>query len=213
MTETILFGNPASTYVRTVRLALEEKGAKYRIEEIDLKDPAYAARHPFRRMPSFEHDGVRLFETQAICRYVDEAVAGPALQPGDALGRARMEQWVSAVCDYLYPTAIRGYVLHYVFARRDGREPDRAAIAQSLPTVKERLGIFDAALGKGTYLAGDKLSIADLFLAPIAFYVCRAMPEKDQMIAGRANLARWLAAMESRPSFAATMPPLAQAAE
>jgi glutathione S-transferase len=213
MTETVLFGFPASTYVRTARLALEEKGVTYSVQEIDLKDPTYAERHPFRKMPAFEHGGVRLFETQAICRYVDEAFDGPALQPADALGRARMEQWISAVCDYLYPTAIRGYVLHYVFAGRDGREPDRTAIAESLPKVKDQLAIFDAALGKSPFLAGDAPSIADLFLAPIAFYVLRTTPEKDALSAGRNNLARWLGAIESRPSFAATMPPMPQAAE
>ena len=41
----------------------------------------YTDLHPFGRMPAFEHDGFRLFETAAISRYVDEAFAGPALQP------------------------------------------------------------------------------------------------------------------------------------
>ncbi len=68
MTEPIVFGAPYSVYLRAVRLALEEKGVPYRLEEIDIfadggppKD--YLARHPFGRIPAFEHDGFRLYET------------------------------------------------------------------------------------------------------------------------------------------------------
>ena len=52
----------------------------------------YLARQPFGRIPAFEHDGLRLFESGAISRYVDEAFSGPALQPSDAKGRARLNQ-------------------------------------------------------------------------------------------------------------------------
>jgi glutathione S-transferase len=52
----------------------------------------YFEHHPFGRIPAFEHDGFRLHETGAIARYVDEAFAGPALQPAEASARARMNQ-------------------------------------------------------------------------------------------------------------------------
>jgi glutathione S-transferase len=53
--------------------------------EIDIFAPDgpqedYIARHPFKRIPPFEHEGFRLYETGAITRYVDEAFPGPALR-------------------------------------------------------------------------------------------------------------------------------------
>jgi glutathione S-transferase len=93
MSDPVLFGAAYSVYVRTVRLALAERCVPYRLVEIDIFAPEgppadYAARHPFNRIPAFEHDGFRLYETGAIARYVDEAFPGPSLVPDDV--RARM---------------------------------------------------------------------------------------------------------------------------
>ena len=71
MSEPIVFGAAYSVYVRIVRLALEEKGVAYRLEEVDIfaegGPPAdHLARHPFARIPAFEHEGFALFETAAI---------------------------------------------------------------------------------------------------------------------------------------------------
>jgi len=35
-------------------------------------DPAHRERHPFGKIPEFDHDGFRLYEAGAIARYVDE---------------------------------------------------------------------------------------------------------------------------------------------
>ena len=73
MAPPIIYGPALSTYVRTVRLVLDEKAAAYELVEIDIlkggnKTPEYLARHPFGRVPAFEHDGFALYETSAITR-------------------------------------------------------------------------------------------------------------------------------------------------
>ena len=82
MGKPIIYGPAYSTYARTVRLALEEKGVDYDLVEVDLlagatKAPEHLARHPFGKVPAFEHDGFELYETDAIMRYVDAAFPGP----------------------------------------------------------------------------------------------------------------------------------------
>lgn len=67
MAPPIIYGPALSTYVRTVRLVLEEKAAEYQLIEIDIlkgdhKSPEHLARHPFGRVPAFEHDGFTLYE-------------------------------------------------------------------------------------------------------------------------------------------------------
>lgn len=86
MSDPVVYGAAYSVCVRAVRMALAEKGVRYRLEEVDVFGPGgppaeHRARHPFGRIPAFEHDGCRLYETGAITRYVDEAFAGPPLHP------------------------------------------------------------------------------------------------------------------------------------
>ena len=92
-TEPTLFGAEYSVYTRIARLALEEKGGPYAFEPIDIfardgPPDGYLERHPFARIPAFEHAGFQLYEAGAITRYVDEAFSGPALQPSGLKPRA-----------------------------------------------------------------------------------------------------------------------------
>ena len=75
-----VFGADYSVYVRIVRLCLVEKRIEYELTPIDVfaeegPPQSYLARHPFGRIPAFEHDGFSLYETSAIARYIDEAFA------------------------------------------------------------------------------------------------------------------------------------------
>src|ERR1041385_6789127 len=102
MTKPILYGADYSVYVRIARMALEEKGVGYDLVPLDIFAaegiPAwYLELHPFGRIPAFEHDGFRLFETGAIARYIDEAFPGPILMPREAKTRARVNQVMSIV--------------------------------------------------------------------------------------------------------------------
>jgi glutathione S-transferase len=108
-----VFGADYSVYVRAVRLTLEEKNIDYDLTPIDVfakegPPPSYLQRQPFGRIPAFEHCGFRLYETGAITRYIDEAFAGPSLQPVDARQRARANQIISIADSYIYPILVRG---------------------------------------------------------------------------------------------------------
>jgi len=77
----IVFGAPYSVYGRSVRLALEEKGGPYEVVPVDIfasggPPSEHWTRHPFGKIPAFEHAGFRLYEAGAITRYVDEAFPG-----------------------------------------------------------------------------------------------------------------------------------------
>ena len=66
-----VFGADYSVYVRIVRLCLIEKGVEYELLPIDVfakegPPQSYLARHPFGRIPAFEHAGFWLYETSAI---------------------------------------------------------------------------------------------------------------------------------------------------
>jgi glutathione S-transferase len=210
MSDPIVYGPRMSTYVRSVRLALEEKGIAYHLEELDIfGDPkvkaAYLSRHPFGKVPAFEHDGFALYETNAIMRYVDEAFPGPSLQPSNAQDRARMNQVFSVIDSYLYPSWIAGIALPRLRAARAGVAADESAIEAVVPRARRCADTLDKLLDGRTYFAGDGISLADLLLAPIYFYFLR-LPEGQRLLDPAANLARWWSKMSTRPSMENTTP-------
>jgi len=211
MAEIKIYGAGASNYVRTVRLACEEKGVAYDLVPVGdntpgaLKSVEHFARHPFGRIPVMEHGDFRLFESMAISRYIDEAFDGPALQPKDVAERARMTQWISATQDYLISSMIGGNVRHFVFPKTADGKPDMAAIEEGRPLVREHILILEKALEGRTVLAGDDVSLADLLLLPVLHYL-GAMPGGMAFFEGCDNLYRWWEHMTCRPSFAATTP-------
>jgi glutathione S-transferase len=213
MTEPILFGAAYSVYVRAARLALEEKRVPYRLVEVDIfaadGPPAdYLARHPFKRIPAFEHDGFRLYETGAITRYIDEAFAGQPLMPNTPRARARVNQIVGIIDNYSYVPLVREIFVERVRSSAHGRGADEAKIAAALPLAETCLrALEELADPEIPYLTGGAVSLADIHAAPMFAYFCMAK-EGAALLSARPRLTQWWQAMRSRPSMTATRSPL-----
>ncbi len=212
MAPPVIYGPAISTYVRTARLVCEEKGAAYELVDVDImqganKSPEHLARHPFGRVPAFEHDGFKLYETSAITRYLDAALPGPALTPAEPKGAARMQQAIAVVDSYAYGSMISAIVIQRVVMPMVGGVADETVIAAAIPTAETSLAAFEELLGGGHFLAGDGLSLADLHLAPVMAYFS-ATPEGQARLPSHPRLARWWGAVSSRPSMVKTQPPL-----
>ena len=209
MSKPTLYGPAFSTYVRSARLALEEKGVDYDLVEIDfLQGPMPAEqieRHPFARVPAFEHDGFQLYETTAICRYVDEAFDGPSLQPGNVQERARMNQIISILDNYTYPCTVGQLVIQRLVMPMLGNDPDEAAIAAALPEIDTCMTTIAALRGNNTFLAGNQLSLADLHFAPIYDYF-KNTPESGPILDKTPGLGDWWNEMSGRASLQKTPP-------
>jgi glutathione S-transferase len=206
----VLYGLPDSVYVRIARIALHEKGIGYTLHPTDvfdpqILDPAYAALHPFRRIPALDHDGFRLYETNAIARYIDEAYPGPSLQPSDPRARARMNQIVSVIDSYAYPALIRQLVVERLFAGDEGRTADAAIVDAGVEAGQRSIDAI-AALAEGPYLSGRMFTLADAWLAPIVAYM-RLTSEGAAMLAKVRVLTRWWEMLRVRPSVMATRYP------
>ena len=153
------------------------------------------------------HDGLGLYEVCAIGRYVDEAFSGPALQPGDPRGRARMNQIVSICDSYAYPSTVGALVIQRLVVPMMEGTPDEAAIEAALPDVRRAMGVLEGLLGDQPFLAGDALSLADLHLAPIFAYFT-ATPESEAILADTPGLVRWWDTMKARDTMVRTEPQL-----
>jgi glutathione S-transferase len=204
-----LLGDGQSSYTRTVRMALAEKGVAYRHDPSQPHSPAVLAANPFGRIPVLLDGPIALYEASAIVRYLDDGFDGPALVPMGTSDRARCEQWVSLVNGHLYDTMARRYVLQYVFPKGEGGQPDRKVIDQAVNEMTRQLPVLEQAYGKGgDFLAGAAISMADLFVAPLLAYL-PMFPEGKQLLGDFPGIRRAQAVIAERPSFAATVPALA----
>ena len=207
-----VFGPSYSTFTRTVRLALEEKGQAYDLVEVDViggahQHPEHLARHPFGKVPAFRHDDLRLFETDPITRYVDEAFDGPPLEPADARGRALMGQAIGVIATYAYPVIIGEIFMQRVVAPMVGGIADEAAIADALPKAETCIRVLEQMAQGHACLIAEGLSRADLFLIPIYDYLVQT-PEGQQLVAGAPNIQRWWQNVRTRPAVETTRPQL-----
>jgi glutathione S-transferase len=207
----IVFGASYSVYVRAVRLALEEKGVDYELVPVDIfaegGPPAeHLTRHPFGKIPAFEHAGFRLYEAGAITRYVYEAFAGPSLQSVDARDRARMNQIISILDSYAYRTLVWDTYVERVSRPASGEAADEERIAAALPKAEVCLFALSELMDEAPWLAGPTISLADLHAAPM-FACFRLAPEGKRLLGHNDRLARWWDQVSARPSFLRTQVP------
>jgi len=206
MSQPILYGAAFSVYVRSVRLCLEEKAVAYDLVPVRPASGEARERHPFGKIPVFEHEGLTLFEAPAIAEYIDERFAGRPLRPQTVAGRARMRQWVSAFADYVYPVAVRRVALPLFIEANGGAAADMMAVEAAASEVPAVLAPFDRALDRLTpYLAGAAPSIADFMLYPV-LDMARRVPPLQSVLDGLPRLADWRERMAARPSATATLP-------
>lgn len=202
-----IFGIPTSTFCWTVRLVCAEKGQEHDFFEMIPGGVLDGVRHPFARVPVLRFRGITVYESPAIARYLDRELPGPALQPKGSLELARMDQWISATADYLYDSMIGGVVAQRLLAPLDGREPDLAIVAEQAAAMHDQLGVVDEMLCSGRYLAGPDLTLADLFLAPVIYWVDKT-PEGREVLDSYPTLRRWFRSLAERPAFRDTTPPV-----
>jgi glutathione S-transferase len=210
MPDTTLWGYDASTYVRTVKMLLAEKGVtqlnqvQLNVLEGDPKRPEHLERHPFGKVPVLDHDGMRILETTAITRYLNDVLSGKSLIPTNPKDRARMDMIVGIIDSYGYGALIGGVAAYHLFPdfvggkndamRKGGIENGRKVIELAMKTK-----------GSSPFIAGE-LSLADLYLAPIAFYVSLT-PDKDAVF-NVDGFVDWWTKIQALPSFKVTQPNL-----
>jgi glutathione S-transferase len=208
MGDPVLYGLSRSVYTRIARLALEEKGVRYTLEEVEIFGPCgvpaeHLARQPFGRIPAFDHDGFSLYESGAITRYVDEAFSGTRLQPHDPRARARMNQAIGIVDSYCYRSMIWGVFFARIVAPAEGIEPEEGHLAQSLAKCRSCCRALEDILGSKHYFTGDELTLADLHALPILLYFSMAR-EGAETLSAHPRLRAWLDRMAARPSVQRT---------
>jgi glutathione S-transferase len=206
MVELQIIGAPQSNYVCVTRIACHEKGARYTLVPARPHTPEVDAIHPFGKIPVMRHGDVTLSESRAICYYIDHAFDGPPLAPRDPIQGARTEEWISLVNTTIDPLLVRQYLGAHFFPKTPDGSPDRAVIDAVLPQMEQHFAVLDRAVAGTGHLVGDGLTLADINLLPILFYMNK-MPESGAMLRRAKNLDAYFRRHWARPSAAEATPP------
>ena len=176
-----------------VRWALEEAGQPYapRLLGMDeLAGTGHRALQPFCQVPTYEEDGLALFESGAIVLHI--GAGSPALLPDDPAGRARATAWAFAALNTVEPPIMQ-------LAQLDFFHAGEAWVAGARPgvmaAVRRRLDQLAAWLGQDDYLEG-RFTAADLLMAS----VLRNLRQTD-LVDERPVLQAYLRRCEARPAF------------
>ena len=199
-----LYGNPLSTCTRKVLTVFAEKNAKFDFVVLDFmkgehKSPEHLARQPFGVVPSFEDNGFALYESRAICRYLDEALDGQKLSPATAKDRGMMEQWISVEQSYFTPAAMK-ILYQTLFAQMFGRAGDEAILKEGRDAIAKPAAVLDKHLSAGSdYLVGSQFTLADICYLPYIEYLFAA--KQGDVITDHKHLAAWWSRCSERKSW------------
>jgi glutathione S-transferase len=198
-----IYGHPWSINTRKSLLVAAEKGQPVELKLVMIpkgehKQPEHVALHPFGKVPVLQHDSFVLYETQAINRYLDRNLNGPALVPSDPRAVALVDQWIGIVDSYFSPHA-QPFIVETMFRRYLGGEQNQQAIASGRAGMQPALDAADHRLSESPYLAGNQLSLADIHFMPYIEYLMRI--GADDLVTSRKSFAAWWDRVSGRPSW------------
>ena len=202
------FYNSVGPNPRMVRMFMAEKGFDVPKVEVDLRGgenrkEAFLKVNPSGQTPALElDDGSVLAEITAICEYVDEIKKDtPSLIGDTPEERAKTRMWVRRIDLNIAEPAGAGFRYAEGLKMFESRMRCIPQAADDFKAIaREKLAWLDGLMGSKPFIAGDKLTLADVFL----FAFLDFMGNVGQPLSPDCkNLTAWFARMKARPSAAA----------
>ena len=198
-----IYYHPASTTSRPLMLFAQESNLQADFQVVDLftgehYQPPYEAINPNHLVPAMDDGDFRMTESSAILKYLAEKTSSP-LYPKDLKERARVNERMDWINTQLCRDLAYGLVYPQIFPHH--KRPTEEAQKETLKWAKERaagwLKVMNDHLLKSNYLAGDKMTIADIYAAPFV-----ALAEAvGSSLDGYPKVKAWLGRMKGLKSW------------
>jgi glutathione S-transferase len=147
-------------------------------------------------VPTVDDDGVVLWESNVIVRYLAAKHGSGTLMPTDPVVRAKAEMWMDWQQNTLMPAGLSPLFLGLIRTPADMR--DAGALRKAAEVTESALRTLDAHLAKQPYVLGDSLTVADIPVG-VATYRWYALPVDHAELPG---LRAWYERLAQRPAFA-----------
>ncbi len=191
-----------------VRMFAAEKGISLEMEEVDIMAGAnrqddYLQINPAGQLPCLQlDDGALIAEITAICEYLDEVGEGPSLIGDDPAERANTRMWTRRVDLNICEPMANGFRYSEglpIFKERMITIPEAAEGLKSI--ARDKLTWLDGLMADGRqYIAGDKLTLADILLFCLLNFGNTVGQPFDQSLS---NVKPWFERMAGRESASA----------
>jgi len=195
-----IWGRKNSSNVRKALWAAEELGLVYQTIDAGgafgvVDTPEYRAMNPNGRVPVIEDDGLVLWESNAIVRYLLARHApDSAWYPADPRTRATADKWMDWTSSSFagpFRTVFWGVL------RTPAERQDWAAINAAIKECDELLNMADHALISQPYLSGNDIGMGDIPLGSF-IYAWFEMPIER---APQPHLQAWYERLKQRPAY------------
>ncbi len=194
-----IHGRTSSANVMKPLWVAEELGLPF--EQIDVGGPfggtdapAYRALNPNGLVPTIEDDGLVLWESNAIVRYLCSRYGRGSLCPEDAQTRARADQWMDWKLTTVSPVMTP---IFWGLVRTKPEDRDEAGIARAIRRGHGMFALLDSALANQPFVAGDTFTMGDIPLGPQVHRWFSLVQERPPM----PHLEAWYARLQARPAF------------
>jgi glutathione S-transferase len=195
-----VWGRKTSVNVQKVMWTVGELGLEH--ERIEAggpfgrtDTPEYRAMNPNGLVPVLEDNGMAIWESNAIVRYLARAYGHGRIEPADPLEIAKADQWMDWTLSSLYPHIISVLFIQYV--RVPAGERDMALIDASANQAGEKLAILDQQLTGKSFIVGEQLTIADL-AAGVLMYRYYTLPVARPSLP---NVEAWYRRLAGRQAY------------
>ena len=195
-----IYGSDLSAPANKVRFAANAMGIKYEYRRIDLRagehlKPEFLAATPVGKVPVIDDGGFKMFESNAIMRYLADKNNSP-LFPKDVKERAVVEMWLDFGSMHV-GVALSKVVYNRLFAPLRNIPVDENSLQEGLKFLDRFLPVVDGQLVKNKYIAGARLTLADINLLAL-FDPCEIA---NIDISSYKNIVRWRDALRKEKFY------------
>jgi glutathione S-transferase len=194
-----IWGRKNSVNVQKVLWCCEEIAVEY--QRIDaggdfgiVKTPAYLSLNPNALVPTIEDEGLVLWESNAIVRYLAAKHTTGGLWPDDLKTRAEADQWMDWSSSTFWP-ALRPLFIGLIRTPANQRDPH--VLEDFRRKTAAALAIVDRHLESRIFLAGDNFTVSDIALG-CGVWRWMALPIERPVLP---NVQRWFDSLADRPAY------------
>lgn len=198
-----LYGSPTSPYVRKARVLIAEKNlpVEFVVEDPWVEDSPIIVKNPLGKVPALEiGTDSYMFESVLVVHYLDHS-DGKSMTPRDPAGYWQAQWWQA-----LGNGIIDAGIARVFETRRPPEKQMPEKMSREEARIARAIDLAEKTLKEGNeFLLGNRFGIADIVFGVAMQYTDFRHPHDWRSRAPK--LAKWLAGVETRPSFESTLPP------
>jgi glutathione S-transferase len=154
----------------------------------------YLQMNPNGLVPTIRDDGLVIWESNTIQRYLATRYGDGGLYPPDLSVRSQVDRWLDWELGTLAPTI---FPVFWGLIRTPPEERNEAAIAAALKNLTELWHILDRQLADRKYISGEALTLADISMGN-SIHRWKAFPIQRPDLP---HLDAWHERIAQRPGF------------